>query len=273
MNETNPGPQAGFQQLMTPTERVLGWIWLPVNTFLLPILAAVYVYANPDQLSDGALNLVTFAVSAVALLLMLHRFWRESFHRMLDRPGRCLGAMLLGGLVNYALSLAVSPVLLLVLDGRSIATLGATLENVCDIMLSYGAVTVSPVLLLFLDGAVDNPNNAALLEIAQQDLGMIKAASVFLAPLVEETLFRGVVFGSLRPKHRVLAYALSTGLFSLLHVWQYILVSADASLLVYALQYIPSGVALACCYERSGSIWPPIFLHMLLNTVAFTVLL
>ncbi len=238
MNETNPGPQAGFQQLMTPTERVLGWIWLPVNTFLLPILAAVYVYANPDQLSDGALNLVTFAVSAVALLLMLHRFWRESFHRMLDRPGRCLGAMLLGGLVNYALSLAVSPVLLLVLDG-----------------------------------AVDNPNNAALLEIAQQDLGMIKAASIFLAPLVEETLFRGVVFGSLRPKHRVLAYALSTGLFSLLHVWQYILVSADASLLVYALQYIPSGVALACCYERSGSIWPPIFLHMLLNTVAFTVLL
>lgn len=238
MNETNPGPQAGFQQLMTPTERVLGWIWLPVNTFLLPILAAVYVYANPDQLSDGALNLVTFAVSAVALLLMLHHFWRESFHRMLDRPGRCLGAMLLGGLVNYALSLAVSP-----------------------------------VLLLALDGAVDNPNNAALLEIAQQDLGMIKAASVFLAPLVEETLFRGVVFGSLRPKHRVLAYALSTGLFSLLHVWQYILVSADASLLVYALQYIPSGVALACCYERSGSIWPPIFLHMLLNTVAFTVLL
>lgn len=238
MNETNPGPQAGFQQLMTPTERVLGWIWLPVNTFLLPILAAVYVYANPDQLSDGALNLVTFAVSAVALLLMLHRFWRESFHRMLDRPGRCLGSMLLGGLVNYALSLAVSP-----------------------------------VLLLALDGAVDNPNNAALLEIAQQDLGMIKAASIFLAPLVEEALFRGVVFGSLRPKHRVLAYALSTGLFSLLHVWQYILVSADASLLVYALQYIPSGVALAYCYERSGSIWPPIFLHMLLNTVAFTVLL
>ena len=238
MTETNPGPQAGFQQLMTPTERVLGWIWLPVNTFLLPILAAVYVYANPDQLSDGALNLVTFAVSAVALLLMLHRFWRESFHRMLDQPGRCLGAMLLGGLVNYALSLAVSPVLLLVLDG-----------------------------------AVDNPNNAALLEIAQQDLGMIKAASVFLAPLVEETLFRGVVFGSLRPRRRLLAYALSTGLFSLLHVWQYILVSADASLLVYALQYIPSGVALAYCYERSGSIWPPIFLHMLLNTVAFTVLL
>ena len=237
MNGTNVEQREDFQQLMTPTERVLGWIWLPVNTFLLPILAAVYVYANPDQLSDGALNLAAYAVSAVALLLMLHRFWRESFHRMLDRPGRCLGAVLLGVLVNYALSLVVSP-----------------------------------VLMLALDGAVDNPNNAALVEIAQQDLGMIKAASIFLAPLVEESLFRGVVFGSIRPKHRFWAYALSTGAFCLLHVWQYILVSADASLLVYALQYVPSGVALACCYERSGSIWPPIFLHMLLNTVAFLIL-
>lgn len=242
MNETKPetnpaSPQEGFQQLMTPTERILGWIWLPVNTFLLPILAAVYVYANPGQLSDGALNLITYAVSALAVLLMLHRFWRESFHRMLERPGRCLGAMLLGVLVNYALSLVVSP-----------------------------------VLMMALDGAVDNPNNAALVEIAQQDLGMIKAASIFLAPLVEESLFRGVVFGSLRPKHRFWAYAVSAGLFALLHVWQYILVSADASLLVYVLQYIPSAVALAACYERSGSIWPPIFLHMLLNSLAFAVL-
>jgi exopolysaccharide biosynthesis protein len=31
-------------------------------------------------------------------------------------------------------------ILLLVLDGRSINTLGATMENVCDIMLRYGAV-------------------------------------------------------------------------------------------------------------------------------------
>ena len=33
-------------------------------------------------------------------------------------------------------------ILLLVLDGRSIDTLGATMENVCDIMLRYGAVNV-----------------------------------------------------------------------------------------------------------------------------------
>ena len=52
-------------------------------------------------------------------------------------------------------------ILLLVLDGRSIATLGATLENVCDIMLSYGAVTVGNLdggssSLMVYDGQIVN---------------------------------------------------------------------------------------------------------------------
>ena len=51
--------------------------------------------------------------------------------------------------------------LLLVLDGRSITTLGATLENVCDIMLSYGAVTVGNLdggssSLMVYDGEIVN---------------------------------------------------------------------------------------------------------------------
>ena len=52
-------------------------------------------------------------------------------------------------------------ILLLVLDGRSIATLGATLENVCDIMLSYGAVTAGNLdggssSLMVYDGEIVN---------------------------------------------------------------------------------------------------------------------
>lgn len=51
--------------------------------------------------------------------------------------------------------------LLLVLDGRSISTLGALLENVCDIMLSYGAVTVGNLdggssSLMVYDGEIVN---------------------------------------------------------------------------------------------------------------------
>ena len=61
-------------------------------------------------------------------------------------------ALIINGEVQYQnLASGVNPrtaigqredgaVLLLVLDGRSINTLGATMENICDVMLEYGAV-------------------------------------------------------------------------------------------------------------------------------------
>ena len=52
-------------------------------------------------------------------------------------------------------------ILLLVLDGRSINTLGATMENVCDIMLRYGAVNAGNLdggssSVMVYDGAIIN---------------------------------------------------------------------------------------------------------------------
>ena len=44
--------------------------------------------------------------------------------------------------------------------------------------------------------------------------------TVVCAPLIEETFFRGVVFGSIRKHHRTLAYVVTTILFCTLHIWQ-----------------------------------------------------
>ena len=49
----------------------------------------------------------------------------------------------LGGGVNPRTAIGQrkdGAILLLVLDGRSISTLGATMQDICDIMLEYGAV-------------------------------------------------------------------------------------------------------------------------------------
>ena len=62
-------------------------------------------------------------------------------------------------------------------------------------------------------------------------------------------------------------------LFSLYHVWQYAAASGDPGLLLYAIQYIPMSVALAWTYERSGSIWTPIFFHMGYNAISYLALL
>ena len=82
----------------------------------------------------------------------------------------------------------------------------------------------------------------------------------------------GVVFGTIRPKSRFWAYAASIALFSLYHVWQYVLVYQDPKLLLSALAYVPVSAALTFCYEQTRSIWSPVFFHMCINALSLTVL-
>ncbi len=76
--------------------------------------------------------------------------WAVSF----NMEGAINGALVVNGEIqSYNLASGVNPrtaigqredgaILLLVLDGRSVSTLGATLQDVCDVMLEYGAVNV-----------------------------------------------------------------------------------------------------------------------------------
>jgi membrane protease YdiL (CAAX protease family) len=82
-------------------------------------------------------------------------------------------------------------------------------------------------------------------------------------------LFRGLVFGNLRDKSRVLAYLLSCMLFALLHVWQFAVVNRDVTYFLLMLQYLVPGLVLAWSFERSGTLWTPILLHAAAN--AFSV--
>ena len=120
-----------------------------------------------------------------------------------------------------------------------------------------------------LIGELPVPNNDAVTGLARTDYKRMIAVAVLMAPLVEECLFRGVVFGTIRPKSRFWAYAASIALFSLYHVWQYVLVYQDPKLL---LAYVPVSAALTFCYEQTRSIWPPVFFHMCINALSLTVL-
>ncbi len=78
------------------------------------------------------------------------------------------------------------------------------------------------------------------------------------------------VFGILRRRNRMLAYAVSMAMFSLYHVWSYAFL--DLKNLIYLLQYIPVSFLLCRCYERTNSIWGSIFLHMLVNGISMSLL-
>ena len=92
---------------------------------------------------------------------------------------------------------------------------------------------------------------------------------VMLIPLVEEPLFRGLLFGATRRYSRVLGYVLSTLVFALYCVWQFVYTygTVDFRYLLLFLQYVPMSLALTWCYDNGGSIWSPIALHMVLNAL------
>ena len=96
--------------------------------------------------------------------------------------------------------------------------------------------------------------------------------TIILAPIIEETLVRGLVFGSLHRTSRWLAYIVSCFLFVFMHNWQYFGLYPALSILLSCLPYIPASVALAWVYEKGGTIWAPITLHALINAMSFGLL-
>ncbi len=96
---------------------------------------------------------------------------------------------------------------------------------------------------------------------------------IFLAPFVEEVLFRGLVFGNLKGKSPAVGYAVSCLLFALLHVWQFAVVKQDITYFLLMIQYLVPGLILAWVYDRTGTLWTAVGLHAAANALSVWSLL
>ena len=86
--------------------------------------------------------------------------------------------------------------------------------------------------------------------------------SIFLAPLAEETFFRGFVFGALRPRWGFVLAALASGaLFSVAHI-------GNPGYLVVLPSIIGIGFLFSWGYYWSGSLYPSIVAHLAFNSVS-----
>jgi membrane protease YdiL (CAAX protease family) len=238
--ENRPIPTApDFENLMTRGEMIAAAIYLPLHVLGVPLALNWLAGLVPAiaQMSNAELNILYYSVGFVYMLLFLHRFLRRGFDTALDAKGRFV-LSIIGG---YAADLALSFIL-------------------------------SSLRLIFGLELGNSPNNMAITSELSTDYGRIAVLSIALAPIVEEPLFRGLIFGGIRPKSRVLAYIVSAALFSLYHVWQYVALTGDFSLLIYCLLYVPVSVGLAWAYDRSGSIWSPMVMHAVVNAVSLSVL-
>jgi membrane protease YdiL (CAAX protease family) len=132
----------------------------------------------------------------------------------------------------------------------------------------YGLTRGLDALIRWVEPDFYNVNDAGFAAYSRSHYLLTALGAVVMVPLAEETLYRGLVFGALHQKSRLLAYIISTLLFSFIHVMGYIGPFPAPMLLLCFLQYIPAGVMLAWAYEYSGSILAPVLIHTAVNTIA-----
>ncbi len=167
--------------------------------------------------------------------------------------------------------LAAAFPLLLTRRARAFAALGFQPARLRDFFVWGAVVFVSALVLRQAVGlfqqVTGRPVQVPAYDVMSwglADLGLpaMLFLAALLAPLAEEIAFRGVIFGWLRRRLSFLPAAILQALpFGLLHIQ-----------LEHVLYATLLGVMLALARERGRSLWVPVVIHVVINTVAVTAI-
>ncbi|NCE63626.1 CPBP family intramembrane metalloprotease [Pseudoflavonifractor sp. 524-17] len=211
----------------TPAQCARGLVLALFHLIFFPF-AMVWVQRTAGgEIPAAEANAVCYLLSVVLAFALFWGVLREHFNRLLDRPAEHLVILL--------------------------AALAAA-----------GALHLVAVLPPY---PVENP---APMAYAQEFALAPRATAVILVvlmPIVEELLFRWLIFGVLRRHSIWLAYLVSGGGFALYCVLRYAFSGGGTDLryLLLGAQYLPMSLALCWAYGRTRCLWTAIVLHMALN--------
>ena len=108
-------------------------------------------------------------------------------------------------------------------------------------------------ILTFATGINGDSESANASRAVQASLGLWPSilVTVIIAPIIEEVLFRGILFKKLLEKHSLVFSVVIGGLiFAVMHLNP-----------IQAIAVLPMGMYLCVMYRQLGSIIPGIFLH------------
>ena len=219
---------------LSTAEQVAGFCYLPFYVVLLGWGIQWLSELLGLGLTELQVNVTFFVINCVMIWVIFHNFLIRSFRAI--RFWELVQALILGFCLYYA-----------------------------------GNFVFNWIISL-LDLTITSFNDETILGLISQNKWVMVICSVLLAPIVEETLVRGLLFGVLRRQSRILAYVVTIIFFAVIHVWQYLLVYDFKAVLLAALQYIPASIALGWTYEKSNTVWAPIFLHMTINAISMGII-
>lgn len=224
---------AAWQQTLSPHEKRSGWVIFALYLFVLPFLLSAVLMLLEEHLDLWLSPAEANAIYyAMILLLLTAVFWD-----FLLRSGAELMRDSHHGAIALALSLCVG-VVATCLAG----VFPLPVEN--PVIADYASqMSLSPVFVVL---------------------------TVLLRGCVEEILYRGLLFSTLRAHSAPLAYVLSTLLFALGMVWQYALAGGGAYLTL-ALCYLPMGLCLTWCMDVTESIFVPMLSRMGMGVIFLTL--
>ena len=226
---------------MTPGEQIAGTVFFVIYLLVLPFAAGPMFRLAAEllgtHLDPGYQNVLYYYILFAVTLVIFHGFLGRTSRHLAENLGLACRTLVVGLIALYGLNELVY---------RLTRLVSATQTNLNDVSISAQIN--------------DAPHMTVLIV-------------VFLAPFVEETLFRGLVFGNLKGKSRTVAYLVSCLLFALLHVWQFAVVNRDLTYFLLMVQYLVPGLVLAWVYDHSGTLWTSIGLHAAANALSAWVLL
>ena len=216
---------------LNQSEKILGWCWLIVELFVLPMLLSMANAALNYPLGSAWLNFIYFCVNFIAVLVIFRQFIGRSVSSLGKNLFRCLKGAFLGFCVYYVSNIAMTN------------------------------------LMEFLFPWFSNVNDDTVASLLRLDYIPMLIGTVFLVPFAEEILFRGVVFQSIYIKNHWLGYVLSTAIFCAIHVMGYIGSYDILTLALCFIQYIPASLCLAWAYTEGDNIFAPILIHIVVNAM------
>ena len=220
---------------MTASERSRGLVFFALYLLVFPYLNAwaQRVISGDGEPLVAEANVLYYALLFTLSLLLFWSFLKRDFQELLNWLPENLFGLVIGLLAAGGLHLLVRRFPFPVSDPIA-----------AQYAAEYAAAPVPTLVLILL-----------------------------LIPLVEEVLFRGLVFGNLKDRSRTVAYLVSCLLFALLHVWQYAVESRDAAYLLVMVRYLTPGVVLAWAYEHTGTLWASFGVHAAANALSVLTML
>lgn len=213
---------------------VFGLCYIAVQMLILPLILSFINLALHSPLDLAEMNFVCFAINFIVLTVVYHNFLFASAEVISKNFGRFLG---------------------ITISAFAMYWLATFLVN---------------FIVYALDSDFSNVNDDSILEMVNDSPVLMWIGTVLLAPIAEELLFRGAVFGGLYRRNKAAGYIVSIVTFGLLHVLGYVIFYSPYRLLLCFLQYIPAGFIFCWAYAKTGTILSPVLMHMIINLIGMT---